>query len=54
MNENSTIKDLKQQAQNTKYFLDQLERAAYGMSYEELIRILGGCGKEREKEAQKP
>lgn len=52
MNENSTIKELKQQAQNTKYFLDQLERAAYGMSYEELIRLLSGCGKEQEE--QKP
>lgn len=39
MNENSTIKDLEFQARNTKYLMDRLNRAAYGMTFDEAIRL---------------
>lgn len=38
MNENSTIKDLESQARNTKYLMDKLNRAAYGMTFDEALR----------------
>lgn len=39
LNENSTIKDLEFQARNTKYLMDRLNRAAYGMTFDEAIRL---------------
>lgn len=38
MDEKSTIKDLERQASNTKLLMDRLTRAAYGMTFDELIR----------------
>lgn len=39
MKDTDTIKDLEQQAVNTKQLLDKLNRAGYGMTMEELIRL---------------
>ncbi len=39
MNENSTIKDLESQARNTKHLMDKLNRAAYGMTFDEALRL---------------
>lgn len=39
MKDTDTIKDLEQQAVNTKQLLDRLNRAGYGMTMEELIRL---------------
>lgn len=39
MNENSTIKDLESQARNTKRIMDKLNRAAYGMTFDEALRL---------------
>ena len=41
MDEKSTIKDLERQASNTKLLMDRLNRAAYGMTFDELIRYMG-------------
>ena len=41
MDEKSTIKDLERQASNTKLLMDRLTRAAYGMTFDELIRYMG-------------
>lgn len=42
MNEKDSVKDLETQAQNTKYLMDKLNRAAYGITHDELIRLLAG------------
>ena len=39
MNENSTIKDLESQARNTKRLMDKLNQAAYGMTFDEALRL---------------
>nr|DAG79130.1 MAG TPA: hypothetical protein [Caudoviricetes sp.] len=39
MNEKDSIKDLESQARNTKHLMDKLNRAAYGMTFDEAIRI---------------
>ena len=41
MNEKNTIKDLENQAKNTRHFMDKLNRAAYGMTMDEVIKTLG-------------
>jgi hypothetical protein len=41
MDEKSTIKDLESQATNTKLLMDRLNQAAYGMTFDELIRYMG-------------
>lgn len=48
MTEKETIKALEEQAANTKRLMDQLNRAAYGLTFDELIKHLGN-GKEDEK-----
>lgn len=40
MNEKDSVKALEVQAENTKYLMDKLNRAAYGITHEELIRLL--------------
>ena len=39
LNENSTVKDLEAQARNTKRLMDKLNRAAYGMTFDEALRL---------------
>lgn len=39
MNEKDTIKDLESQARNTKRLMDKLNRAAYGMTMDEALRL---------------
>ena len=41
MNEKNTIKDLENQARNTRHLMDKLNRAAYGMTMDEVIKTLG-------------
>lgn len=41
MKEGLTVDQLRQNATNIKFELDKLERAAYGMTFDELIRLLG-------------
>lgn len=55
MKETDTIKDLEDQAKNTKYLMDRLNRALYGRTMDETVKILGGNhdgGKDREKDAE--
>ena len=49
MDEKSTIKDLEAQAKNTSYLVDRLNRAAYGMTFAELLRLLGGTKEKGEE-----
>ena len=44
MTENDKIRDLERQARNTKRLMDRLNRAAYGMTWEECTRLM--CRKE--------
>jgi hypothetical protein len=39
LNEKDSIKDLEAQARNTKHLMDRLNRAAYGMTFDEAIRL---------------
>lgn len=39
MQEKDSIRDLEQQAQNTKYLMDRLNRAYIGLTVEELLRL---------------
>lgn len=41
MNEKNTIKDLENQAKNTKYLMDKLNKATYGMTMDEVIKNFG-------------
>lgn len=47
MTEKDTIRDLERQAANTKRLMDKLNRAAYGMTFDEALR-LGNDRKEEE------
>ena len=47
MNDKNTIKDLEIQAQNTRILMDRLNRSAYGMTWDEMIRLL--CGRREEE-----
>ena len=47
MTEKNSIKDLERQAANTKHLMDKLNRAAYGMTFDEALR-LGNDKKEEE------
>lgn len=53
MNENSTVKDLESQARNTKRLMDKLNRAAYGMTFDEALRLHSNHDKPTEKEEQR-
>lgn len=46
MNDKNTIKELEIQAQNTRILMDRLNRSAYGMTWDEMIRLL--CGQREE------
>ena len=39
MNENDKIKGLEAQAANTRHLMDKLNRAAYGMTMDEALRL---------------
>lgn len=39
MTEKDSIKDLERQAANTKRLMDRLNLAAYGMTFEEALRL---------------
>ena len=51
MTEKDSIKDLEHQAANTKRLMDKLNRAAYGMTFDEALR-LGNERKETEENEQ--
>ena len=41
LSDESTIKDLERQATNTRQFVDRINRAMYGMTWEEHERLHG-------------
>lgn len=41
LSDSDEIKSLEQQAANTKYLMDRLNKALYGMTWEEYTRLLG-------------
>lgn len=49
MNENDKIKDLVNQARNTKHLVDEINRAYLGLTTDELIRL---ALNEKEKETE--
>lgn len=51
MRETDSIKALENQASNTKLLMDRLNRAAYGLTFDELIKTLG-TQKEGENETE--
>lgn len=53
MREIDSVKDLEQQAQNTKHLMDRLNRAYIGLTVEELLRLALGR-KERESSGVDP
>jgi len=57
MTEKETIKALEDQARNTKYLMDRLNKAAYGTTWDECIRLVADCIKllkEKEDKDEKP
>ena len=48
LNDADSIKSLEAQANNTRHLVDRINRAMYGMTWEEHTRLL--CGKEKENE----
>lgn len=57
LNEKDSISDLEGQARNTKQLLDRLNKAAYGTTWEECIRLVADCIKllkEKEDKHEKP
>lgn len=46
MRETDGIKDLENQANNTRYLIDRLNKAAYGVTFSELIKSFGNRGEE--------
>lgn len=42
MKDTDSIKALENQAANTRHLVERLTRAAYGMTFPELIKALGG------------
>ena len=50
MTEKDTIRDLERQAANTKRLMDKLNRAAYGMTLDEALRL--GNDRKEEEECQ--
>lgn len=40
LNDSSSIKDLENQAKNTKHLMDRLSRAYIGLTVEEIIRLI--------------
>lgn len=57
LNDKDSILDLEDQARNTKQLLDRLNKAAYGTTWEECIRLVADCIKllkEKEDKDEKP
>ena len=50
MNEKGTIKDLEDQAKNTKFLMDKLNLAAYGMTFLEALKLGTGTPEQEEPE----
>lgn len=50
MTEKDTIRDLERQDANTKRLMDKLNRAAYGMTLDEALRL--GNDRKEEEECQ--
>ena len=53
MTEKDSIRELERQAANTKRLMDRFNRAAYGMTFDEALR-LGDEKKEEENPCQEP
>ena len=57
LTEKDSILDLEDQARNIKQLLDRLNKAAYGTTWEECIRLVADCIKlrrEKEDKDEKP
>lgn len=54
MNENSTVKDLERQAANTRHLMDKLNRAAYGMTMDEALRLHTTSNHDKPTEKEDP
>jgi len=54
LNEKDSILDLEDQARNTKQLLDRLNKAAYGTTWEECIRLVADCIKLLKEKEDKP
>ncbi len=57
LNDKDSILDLEDQARNTKRLLDRLNKAAYGTTWDECIRLVADCIKllkEREDKHEGP
>lgn len=50
MTENDKIRDLEAQARNTKHYIDRLNMAYYGMTWDEFIRYLGNWKEDEDGE----
>lgn len=50
MRETDSIKALENQAANTRHLVERITRAAYGMTFPELIKALGGRKEEESDE----
>lgn len=48
--EERTVQDLKRDASRVKREMDELERTAHGMTFDELIRIMAGNGRPVEQD----
>lgn len=48
--EERTVQDLKRDASRVKHEMDELERTAHGMTFDELIRIMAGGGRPVEQD----
>lgn len=48
MNENDSIKNLEEQAKNTKYLIDRLNTAYLGMTTDELIKLALSSGEKKD------
>lgn len=48
MTENDKIRDLENQARNTKNYVDRINKAYYGMTWDEYIKALGNRKEDNE------
>lgn len=54
MDEKSTIKDLENQVRNTRLYVDRINKAYYGMTWDEYIKALGNRKEDSEDGANIP
>ena len=50
MNDKTVFSDFEAQARNTRLYVDRINRAMYGMTFEEVIKVIGGKKEEKDGE----